>query len=156
MMKITSGFFGYPLITIAFVTLILFSKLALSRGEIPQENKLMIEIEDKIKQVFKDEGGYVGIVSVSESKTIRPNTRGEMAVIHIKVNNSIYGNIGETSLLTIYTKNSQAPLLVDHKYLVVLKDVELFRPRFWLEAFQVLDCQNCINIVSQCEELIYQ
>jgi Cys-tRNA synthase (O-phospho-L-seryl-tRNA:Cys-tRNA synthase) len=45
-----------------------------------------------------------------------------------------YGSIGETTSLTIYTKNNQIPLLVDNIYLVVLKDVELFRHQYWLEA----------------------
>lgn len=155
-MKITSAFFRFPLLSTAFAILILFSKLALSGGEITHVNKLMIEIEGKISQVIKEEGSFVGIVTVIESEIIRPGTRGEMAVIRIIVNNSIYGAIGESAVITIYTKNSQVPLLVDSKYLVVLKDVELFRPRFWLEDFQILDCLNCIDIVSQCKELIYQ
>jgi hypothetical protein len=155
-MKRTSNFCEFSVKTIAFTILILFLKLALSGGEIIQENKIMIEIEGKISQVIKEKDGYVGIVTVLESEIIRPGSRGEMAVMRIKVNNSIYGSIDETASLTIYTKNSQSPLLVNKKYLVVLKDVELFRPRFWLEAFQVLDCQNCNDIVSQCKKLIHQ
>jgi hypothetical protein len=145
---------NYHTLRLPLVILIIFSKIALSSGETIEDNELMMEIEGKISQVIKEEGGYVGIVTVMDTETIRPGTRGEMAVMHITVNNSIYGSIGETASLTIYTKNNQAPLLVDNKYLVVLKDVELFRPNYWLEAFQVIDCKNCTDIVRQCEKVI--
>jgi hypothetical protein len=119
-----------------------------------EDSEIMMEIEGRISQVNNEEGDYVGIVTVIDSEIIRPGTRSEMAVMRIKVNNSIYGSIGETTSITIYTKNNQVPLLVDNKYLVVLKDVELFRPHYWLEAHQVVDCQNCIDIVRQCENVI--
>lgn len=146
----------FAYLKIAFVILMILFNMALSSGEMIEDNELMIEIEGKISHVINEEGSYVAIVKVIDSEIIRPGTRGEMAVMHVKVNDAIYGSIAETMSLTIYTKNNQVPLLVDNKYLVVLKDVELFRPHYWLEAYQVIDCQDCKDIVRQCKEIIFR
>lgn len=114
----------------------------------------MIEIEKEVSQAVKEEGYLVGIVTVVESEIIRPGTRGEMAMIHVDISNSIYGSLKKTEILTIYTKNGQSPLMLNKKYLVVLKDVPLFRPRLWLEAYQAVDCKNCEDVVMLCEKLL--
>ena len=114
----------------------------------------MIEIGNEVFQSVKEEGGLVGIVTVTESEIIRPGTRDEMAMIHVDINNSIFGTIKKSATLTIYTNDGQSPLVVKKKYLVVLKDIPLFRPRLWLEAYQAVNCQNCDDVVNLCEKLL--
>lgn len=142
------------LFTLVAGVLSIIPQQVLSGGDRIQEQEFMIEIENEIFQSIKEEGGLVSIVTVTESEIIRPSTRGEMAMIYVDINNSIHGSMKKPAVLTVYTKDGQSPLVANKKYLVVLKDVPLFRPRLWLEAYQAIECQDCGDVVNLCKKLL--
>lgn len=109
--------------------LLIFSQQVLSENKWDQDYECMIEIEKEVLQSSKEDGGFVGIVTILKSDIVRQGTRGEMAMIHVDVNVSIYGSMNNMTSLTTFTNDGNSPLALEKKYLVVLKDVPLYRPR---------------------------
>ncbi len=129
-------------------------------NEIKERDKL-INIPKKLKksiiQAYREKDSYIGIVTTTKIEFIHQGTRGEKVLIDFKINQSIYGAINseliQTGIYYNYLVNGEPPFTIGTKYLVVFRGVDKSNIRFWPESYQVLDCQNCQDVIEFCEQL---
>ena len=82
-----------------------------------------------------EEAGQVALVAVETAEVLRAGTRGEQAVITVRVETLVYGTLEAAVQLTRYTSGQDKLLQPGRRYMVAVTDVPRFAPRLLLGGF---------------------